>query len=51
MSEDQFKDSYVVTLYCRALQVMASKEGNFPGLRCKNVNISVEELMDGDVRM
>lgn len=28
---------------------MASKEGNFPGPRCKNANISVEELMDGDV--
>ena len=49
MSEDQFRDSYVVTLYCRVLQVMASKERNFPGPRCKNANISVEELMDGDV--
>ena len=36
--------------YLRVLQVMASDEGNFPGPRCKNANISTERLMDGDVR-
>ena len=29
---------------------MASDEGNFPGPRCKNANISIERLTDGDVR-
>ena len=33
----------------RVLQVMASDGGNFPGPRCKNANISIERLMDGDV--
>ena len=28
---------------------MASKEATFPGPRCKNTNISIEGLMDGDV--
>ena len=28
---------------------MASKEATFPGPRCKNANISIEGLMDGDV--
>ena len=28
---------------------MVSKEGSYPGPRCKNANISIEELMDGDV--
>ena len=28
---------------------MASDGGNFPGPRCKNANISIERLMDGDV--
>ena len=28
---------------------MASKEGSYPGPCCKNANISIEELMDGDV--
>ena len=33
----------------RVLQVMASDERSFPGPRCKNANISIERLMDGDV--
>lgn len=28
---------------------MASKEVYFPGLRCKNANISIEKLVNGDV--
>ena len=35
--------------YFCVLQVMASGEGTFPGPHCKNVNISIEGLMDSDV--
>ena len=39
----------IITLCFHVLQVMASKEATYPGLRCKNANISIEGLMHGDV--
>ena len=39
----------IITFYFCILQVMASREGTFPGPRCKNANISIEGLMCSDV--
>ena len=38
-------------IFFHVSQVMASKKVHFPGLCCKNANISIEGIVDGNADM